>query len=297
MAIKHSTVHLLHPDSTETAENVATFFAHDVPLMHARRCKGARLLIKRSTAKKKGGRETKKRVTNRGKKWGKRGRTEGLKQKKEGTQRDRTQGNFWSLNQQQILVLLPPFVFVLNGEDWAETQTKKKNWGNWTEKEKKKTGAEPRRETRNRRKEQRRKKTKNQQEKTRNRGRTKGQRRSIQGNRSRALADHPSRLRLLNQRASQANKNEEEPENKKASPPADQVSSSSSPLFILIHRLLFTSNFNSHILTHFLYFAHARVKFDFCPAGSLAWAVTGLGWLGLAQPMWGELGPAQKIKK
>jgi hypothetical protein len=34
-------------------------------------------------------------------------------------------------------VLLPPFVFVLNGEDWAETQTKKKNWGNWTEKEKK----------------------------------------------------------------------------------------------------------------------------------------------------------------
>jgi hypothetical protein len=50
--------------------------------------------------------------------------------------RDRTQGNFWSLNQQQILVLLPPFVFVLNGEDWAETQTKKKNWGNWTEKEK-----------------------------------------------------------------------------------------------------------------------------------------------------------------
>jgi hypothetical protein len=54
-------------------------------------------------------------------------------------------------------MLLPPFVFVLNGEDWAETQTKKKNWGNWTEKEKKKTGAEPRREIRNRRKEQRRK--------------------------------------------------------------------------------------------------------------------------------------------
>jgi hypothetical protein len=53
MAIKHSTVHLLHPDSTETAESVATFFAHDVPLMHVRRCKGARLLIKRSTAKKK----------------------------------------------------------------------------------------------------------------------------------------------------------------------------------------------------------------------------------------------------
>ena len=55
-------------------------------------------------------------------------------------------------------------------------------------------------------------------------------------------------------------KNEEEPENKKASPPADQVSSSSSPLFILTHRLLFTLNFNSHILTHFLYSAHARVK-------------------------------------
>jgi hypothetical protein len=54
-------------------------------------------------------------------------------------------------------VLLPLFVFVLNGEDWAETQTKKKNWGNWTEKEKKKTGAEPRRETKNWRKEQRRK--------------------------------------------------------------------------------------------------------------------------------------------
>jgi hypothetical protein len=25
--------------------------------------------------------------------------------------------------------------------------------------------------------------------------------------------------------------------------------------------------------------------------------VGGLGWLGLAQPMWAELGPAQKIKK
>jgi hypothetical protein len=120
-----------------------------------------------------GGRETKKGVTNRGKNWGKGGRTEGLKQKKKkGTKRDRTQGNFWSLNQQQMLVLLPPFVFVLNREDLAETQTKKKNWGNWTEKEKKKTGAEPRRETRNQRKEQRRKKTQNQQEKTRNRGRT-----------------------------------------------------------------------------------------------------------------------------
>ena len=47
MAIKHSIVHLLHPDSG------ATFIAHDVPLMHAGRCKGARLLIKRSTAKKK----------------------------------------------------------------------------------------------------------------------------------------------------------------------------------------------------------------------------------------------------
>ena len=68
----------------------------------------------------------------------------------------------------------------------------------------------------------------------RNRGRTRGQRRSIQRNRSRALAGHPSRLCLLNQRASRANKNGEEPENKKASPPADQVSSSSSPLFKFI---------------------------------------------------------------
>jgi len=31
----------------------------------------------------------------------------------------------------------------LNGEDWAETQTKKKNWGNWTEKEKKKRELNP----------------------------------------------------------------------------------------------------------------------------------------------------------
>jgi hypothetical protein len=115
------------------------------------------------------------------------------------------------------------------------------------------------------------------------------------------LAGHPSRLRLLNQRASQANKNEEEPENKKTSPPADQVSSSSSPLFILIHRLVFTLNFNSHILTHFLYSAHARVKslhacftLIFAQPGHWLGLVTGLGWLGLAQPMWAELGPAPK---
>jgi len=33
------------------------------------------------------------------------------------------------------------------------------------------------------------------------------------------------------------------------------------------------------------------------PAGSLAWASdwAGLGWLGLAQPMWAELDPAPKI--
>jgi len=30
----------------------------------------------------------------------------------------------------------------------------------------------------------------------------------------------------------------------------------------------------------------------FCPAGPLA----GLGWLGLAQPMWAEVDPAKKIK-
>jgi len=48
-----------------------------------------------------------------------------------------------------------------------------------------------------------------------NRGRTRGRHRSIQRNRSRALAGHPSRLHLLNQRASQANKHGEEPENKK----------------------------------------------------------------------------------
>jgi hypothetical protein len=79
-----------------------------------------------------------------GEKLGEKGQNRGIKtKKKEGTKRDRTQGNFWSLNQQQILVLLPPFVFVLNGEDWAETQTKKKNWGNWTEKEKKKRELNP----------------------------------------------------------------------------------------------------------------------------------------------------------
>jgi hypothetical protein len=57
IAIKHSTVHLLHPDSTETAENVGKVFAHDVPLIHARRCKGVGWLIKiehsKETKKKK----------------------------------------------------------------------------------------------------------------------------------------------------------------------------------------------------------------------------------------------------
>ncbi|XP_011021791.1 PREDICTED: uncharacterized protein LOC105123771 [Populus euphratica] len=55
----------------------------------------------------------------------------------------------------------------------------------------------------------------NQQDKTKNRGRTRGRHRSIQRNRSSALAGHPSRLHLLNQKASQANKHGEELENKK----------------------------------------------------------------------------------
>jgi len=53
IAIKHSTVHLLHPDSTETAENVGKVFAHDVPLIHARRCKGVGWLIKIEHSKRK----------------------------------------------------------------------------------------------------------------------------------------------------------------------------------------------------------------------------------------------------
>jgi len=35
----------------------------------------------------------------------------------------------------------------------------------------------------------------------------------------------------------------------------------------------------------------------FAQPGHWLGPVTGLGWLGLAQPMWGELGPAQKIEK
>ncbi|KAJ6889936.1 hypothetical protein NC651_023645 [Populus alba x Populus x berolinensis] len=84
----------------------------------------------------------------------------------------------------------------------------------------------------------------------RNRGRTRGQRRSIQRNQIRALAGHPSRLCLLNQRASRVNKNGEEPENKKASPPADQ-------------------------------FTHAR---NSAQPGHWLGPVTRLGWLGPAQP-------------
>jgi hypothetical protein len=55
IAIKNSTVHLLLPDSTETAENVGNVFAHDVPLIHARRCKGVGWLIKIEHSKEKGG--------------------------------------------------------------------------------------------------------------------------------------------------------------------------------------------------------------------------------------------------
>ena len=63
-------------------------------------------------------------------------------------------------------------------------------------------GRERRREKQNRETE----KTRKKKTKERRGPRTRGQRRSIQGNRSRALAGHPSRLRLPNQRASQANK-------------------------------------------------------------------------------------------
>jgi len=56
-AIKHSTVHLLHPDSTETAENVGNVFAHDVPLIHARRCKVVGWLTKIEHSKEKAGKK------------------------------------------------------------------------------------------------------------------------------------------------------------------------------------------------------------------------------------------------
>jgi hypothetical protein len=58
IAIKHSTVHLLHPDSTEMAENVGNVFAHDVPLIHARRCQGVGWLIKIEHNKEKEGGKT-----------------------------------------------------------------------------------------------------------------------------------------------------------------------------------------------------------------------------------------------
>jgi hypothetical protein len=57
ISIKHSTVHLLHLDSTETAENVGNVFAHDVPLIHARRCKGVGWLIKIEHSKEKAGKK------------------------------------------------------------------------------------------------------------------------------------------------------------------------------------------------------------------------------------------------
>jgi len=68
-AVSRDTVHLLHLDSTETAENVGNVFAHDVPLIYARRCKGVGWLIKieHSKEKKKGrnkrGRLEKKRLS------------------------------------------------------------------------------------------------------------------------------------------------------------------------------------------------------------------------------------------
>jgi hypothetical protein len=154
-------------------------------------------------------------------------------------------------------VLLPPFVFVLNGEDWAETQTKKKNWGNWTEKEKKKTRAEPRRETRNQRKEQRKK---NQGPARKNLKQRKNKRTTQEHTREPKQSFGRPSITPPSPESESKPGEQEEPENKKASPPADQISSSSSSLFILIHRLLFTLNFNSHILTHFLYSAHARLK-------------------------------------
>ena len=52
-AVSRDTVHLLHLDSTETAENVGNVFAHDVPLIYARRCKGVGWLIKIEHSKEK----------------------------------------------------------------------------------------------------------------------------------------------------------------------------------------------------------------------------------------------------
>jgi len=42
---------------------------------------------------------------------------------------------------------------------------------------------------------------------------------------------------------------------------------------------------------------HARVVHAFAQPGHWLGPVTGLGWLGLAQPMRAELGPAKKIIK
>jgi len=41
---------------------------------------------------------------------------------------------------------------------------------------------------------------------------------------------------------------------------------------------------------------HARVVRAFAQSGHWLGPVTGPGWLGLAQPVWADLGPAQKIK-
>jgi len=38
------------------------------------------------------------------------------------------------------------------------------------------------------------------------------------------------------------------------------------------------------------------LSLNFAQPGHWLGPVTGLGWLGLAQPMWAELGPAQKNK-
>jgi hypothetical protein len=146
------------------------------------------------------------------------------------------------------------------GKKPSKTQTKKKNWGNWTEKEKKKQELNPdeKPETgeKNRGEKNREPARKNPKQR-KNKRTTQEHTREPKQSFGRSSITPPS---PESESKPGEQKNEEEPENKKASPPADQVSSSSSPLFILIHRLLFTLNFNSHILTHFLYSAHARVK-------------------------------------
>jgi hypothetical protein len=64
---------------------------------------------------------------------------------------------------------------------------------------------------------------------------------------------------------------------------------------------VFTLNFNSHILTHFLYSAHARVKslhacfsLIFAQPGHWLGLVTGLGWAGSSPAHVGWAGPSPK---